>query len=249
MSGASRKDSGERLTKKQRKAEAFRRGDRKRKRPEPSALPEMDVDESETSAAPLVKKGEKVEDKTEVKPKEGKRKEKSKAQPRFIVFAGNLPFNVSKEDLQGYFASAGEVKSVRLMTDRVTGKPKGFAFVEFTTSASLGHALHLHHTQFKGRQINVELTAGGGGKSEGRKTKLREKNEKLDLERQKHAERKEQEEGTKHASTEQNGAKKAARTSRGKKDTPSYASSYTPTGANAEQAGYGLKRKFTHDNE
>lgn len=90
MSGASRKDSGERLTKKQRKAEAFRRGDRKRKRPEPSALPEMDVDESETSAAPLVKKGEKVEDKTEVKPKEGKRKEKSKAQPRFIVFAGKL---------------------------------------------------------------------------------------------------------------------------------------------------------------
>lgn len=41
------------------------------------------------------------------------------------------------------FFILGEVKSVRLMTDRVTGKPKGFAFVEFTTSASLGVSYEL----------------------------------------------------------------------------------------------------------
>jgi len=39
--------------------------------------------------------------------------------------------------------------------------------------------LKLHHTRLKGRRINVEITCGGGGKSQGRKEKIRERNEKL----------------------------------------------------------------------
>lgn len=62
---------------------------------------------------------------------------------------------------------------------------KGCAFVEFSNAASLQKALRFHHTIFRGRQINVELTAGGGGKSERRKEKIKAKNADLDKERRK----------------------------------------------------------------
>ncbi|KAK0553521.1 hypothetical protein OC861_001165 [Tilletia horrida] len=67
------------------------------------------------------------------------------------------------------------------------GKPlsRGCAFLEFTTAAALQKALRFHHTQFGGRQINVELTAGGGGKSSGRVEKIKAKNTELETERQK----------------------------------------------------------------
>ena len=67
-----------------------------------------------------------------------------------------------------------------MLTDRVTGKPKGIAFVDFDGSVDLEGAMSLHHTNWKARRINVELTAGGGGhKSEARKGKIKAKNEKF----------------------------------------------------------------------
>ncbi|KAL9938040.1 hypothetical protein V8E36_002663 [Tilletia maclaganii] len=67
------------------------------------------------------------------------------------------------------------------------GKPlsKGCAFLEFTTVAALQKALRFHHTQLGGRQINVELTAGGGGTNTGRMEKIKAKNVALDVERAK----------------------------------------------------------------
>lgn len=56
--------------------------------------------------------------------------------------------------------------------------------MEFENSKDLNKALAFHHTFFKKRQINVELTAGGGGnKSDARKEKLKVKNERLTEER------------------------------------------------------------------
>ncbi len=65
------------------------------------------------------------------------------------------------------------------MTDKKTKKSKGFAFVEFANLKSFTKGLAFHHSIFKNRQINVEMTAGGGGKSENRMQKLKEKNTKL----------------------------------------------------------------------
>ncbi|KAE8250460.1 hypothetical protein A4X13_0g4707 [Tilletia indica] len=81
-------------------------------------------------------------------------------------------------------ASAKDADPVLMGKD---GKPlsKGCAFVEFKTSNALQKALRFHHTQFGGRQINVELTAGGGGKSSERMEKIKVKNTELDVERQK----------------------------------------------------------------
>ncbi|CAO3607539.1 unnamed protein product [Cunninghamella echinulata] len=133
----------------------------------------------------------KEEEPTKKKVRRGKGNNSNNNGARFIVFVGNLPFNATKEEIEKHFESVGGIVSVRLLTDKVTKKPKGFAFVEFETSKHLGKALGFHHTLFKKRQINVELTAGGGGKSEARNEKLKKKNERLTEERQKiHQDRK-----------------------------------------------------------
>ncbi|KAF9427966.1 hypothetical protein BGZ94_003732 [Podila epigama] len=98
---------------------------------------------------------------------------------KFIVFVGNLPFNITKEQLQKHFESCSDITSIRVQTDKVTGKGKGFAFLELGTAEAM-------QTLIKERPINVELTAGGGGnKSASRKKKIAEKNEALNEERRK----------------------------------------------------------------
>lgn len=76
--------------------------------------------------------------------------------------------------------------SVRLLTPKQdpkspkkTHKSKGCAFLEFTHRNALQQALKLHLSELDGRIINVELTAGGGGKGENRLKKLQERNRGL----------------------------------------------------------------------
>ncbi|KAF9934487.1 hypothetical protein FBU30_001981 [Linnemannia zychae] len=105
---------------------------------------------------------------------------------KFIVFVGNLPFNITKEQLEKHFESCGKISSVRVQTDKATGKGKGFAFMEFPDAEAMQKALFFNKTLIKERPINVELTAGGGGnKSAARKQKIAQKNEALNEERRK----------------------------------------------------------------
>ena len=62
-------------------------------------------------------------------------------------------------------------------------KSKGCAFLEFTHRNALQQALKLHQSTLEGRMINVELTAGGGGKSGTRLAKVRERNKALLVQR------------------------------------------------------------------
>jgi len=55
------------------------------------------------------------------------------------IYVGNLSFDVTEEELRGEFASFGEVESVAIPTDRYSGRPRGFAFVEMP-SVSEGQA-------------------------------------------------------------------------------------------------------------
>ncbi|RKP19116.1 hypothetical protein ROZALSC1DRAFT_22578 [Rozella allomycis CSF55] len=100
---------------------------------------------------------------------------------RYLAFVGNFPFSTTTKDLEVYFGEKKgcNLKQVRLMTDKETGKSKGFAFVEFKDHISMEKALACHQTPFQGRQINVEFTAGGGGNSDQRKKKIQKKNETL----------------------------------------------------------------------
>ncbi|KAI0830562.1 hypothetical protein BC628DRAFT_1354570 [Trametes gibbosa] len=115
----------------------------------------------------------------------------NKVKQRFILFVGNLKYNTTKETVEKHFSKCDPPPSVRLMTpkpsatSRPTVKSKGFAFVEFTHRNALQQGLKLHQTDIEGRKINVELTAGGGGKSETRLEKVKKRNRELHEQRQK----------------------------------------------------------------
>ena len=98
------------------------------------------------------------------------------------LFVGNLSYQTGETDLQDYFAQAGSVLSVNLMLDKMTGKSRGFAFVEFATPEEAQKAIdQLHDQDFQGRKITVNVArpreeraprerfgGGGGGGGERR---------------------------------------------------------------------------------
>ena len=70
------------------------------------------------------------------------------------LFVGNLSFQTGENELQDYFAQAGAVTSVNLMLDKVTGKSRGFAFVEFATPEEAQKAVEqFHNKEFQGRTL------------------------------------------------------------------------------------------------
>ena len=74
------------------------------------------------------------------------------------LFVGNLSFQTGENDLQEYFAQAGAVTSVNLMLDKISGRSRGFAFVEFATPAEAQKAIEqFHNKDFQGRTITVNV--------------------------------------------------------------------------------------------
>lgn len=74
------------------------------------------------------------------------------------LFVGNLSYQTMENDLQDYFAQAGVVTSVNLMLDKVTGKSRGFAFVEFATPEEANKAVEqFHNKEFQGRALTVNV--------------------------------------------------------------------------------------------
>jgi len=84
------------------------------------------------------------------------------------LFVGNLNFKTTSEDLKELFGSAGTCEWATVMSDRLTGKSRGFGFVEMGTDEEAQKAVQqLNGHDFQGRNLNVnearERTAGGGG--------------------------------------------------------------------------------------
>ena len=74
------------------------------------------------------------------------------------LFVGNLSYQTSENDLQEYFSQAGVVTSVNLMLDRVTGKSRGFAFIELATPEEAAKAVEQFHTkEFQGRTLTINV--------------------------------------------------------------------------------------------
>ncbi|CAI6094105.1 unnamed protein product [Clonostachys chloroleuca] len=119
----------------------------------------------------------------------------NKKADRHIVFVGNLPFSATVATITAHFASLSPI-SVRCLKNKGDDKPcRGIAFVEFGKVWHMRTCLDkFHHSMFEdgvspARRINVELTAGGGGKNKNRHDKIREKNLKLDENRSKRIEK------------------------------------------------------------
>jgi RNA recognition motif-containing protein len=84
------------------------------------------------------------------------------------IFVGNLSYQTTQEELQAAFAQYGAVERVNIVTDRDTGQPRGFAFVEMTEKRDATTAIsQLNGAELHGRAMNVNEArpkpAGGSG--------------------------------------------------------------------------------------
>jgi RNA recognition motif-containing protein len=84
------------------------------------------------------------------------------------IYVGNLPFSTTEADLESMFAQHGAVASVRVITDRETGRSRGFAFVEMGDPNAADEAIRaLNGRDMGGRPLRVnearEREGGGGG--------------------------------------------------------------------------------------
>ncbi len=97
------------------------------------------------------------------------------------LYVGNLPFTTADEDLQQLFAQHGTLASAKVMTDRETGRSRGFGFVEFENDDEAKAAIEaLNNSDFEGRTLVVnearprgerttrrEFSNSGGGNGSG----------------------------------------------------------------------------------
>lgn len=85
------------------------------------------------------------------------------------LYVGNLNYEVTEDDLRDLFQAHGEVEDAKIITDRDTGRPRGFGFVTMGSSDAASKAIDaLHGHPFKGRNLTVNLAReeqrnGGGG--------------------------------------------------------------------------------------
>jgi len=93
----------------------------------------------------------------------------------FNIYVGNLSFETSEASLQAAFEAHGEVLAAKIITDRETGRPRGFGFVEMASKEDGQKAIDaLNETELDGRTLTVnearprEPRGGGGGGGRGR---------------------------------------------------------------------------------
>ncbi len=91
------------------------------------------------------------------------------------LYVGNLPFTANEDTVRALFAEFGAVQTVSLITDRETGSPRGFGFVEMSNSDASRAMQSLNGKDFGGRPLKVNeaqdraRSGGGGGGGYGRR--------------------------------------------------------------------------------
>ena len=86
------------------------------------------------------------------------------------IFVGNLPWRTDDQELENLFSQYGEVLSAKVISDRETGRSRGFGFVEMEDDAALEAIENLNGQEMDGREIRVneandrpQRSGGGGG--------------------------------------------------------------------------------------
>jgi RNA recognition motif-containing protein len=89
------------------------------------------------------------------------------------VYVGNFPYSVDEAQLRDIFSVYGEISELALITDRETGRSKGFAFITFATQQAAEKSLEQDGKEVAGRKLRVNMaqerdSKGGGGGGRGR---------------------------------------------------------------------------------
>ena len=83
------------------------------------------------------------------------------------IYVGNLPFSATEDEIRDLFAAHGDVKEVRMISDRDTGRPRGFGFVRMEPAEADAAIEALNGTDMGGRSLRIneaqERKPGGGG--------------------------------------------------------------------------------------
>lgn len=80
----------------------------------------------------------------------------SRKERNMNIYVGNLAYDITEDELRGVFADHGEVSSVNIISDKYSGRPKGFAFVEMPKQAEAEDAIKsLNEKEIKGRNVKV----------------------------------------------------------------------------------------------
>jgi RNA recognition motif-containing protein len=90
------------------------------------------------------------------------------------LYVGNLPFTATDESVRALFSPHGVVEKVSLITDRETGRPRGFGFVEMSNANASRAMQALNGTDFEGRPLKVNEAqdrerSGGGNRGASRR--------------------------------------------------------------------------------
>jgi RNA recognition motif-containing protein len=84
------------------------------------------------------------------------------------MYVGNLPFDATEDAVRALFAAHGTVEKLSLITDRDTGRPRGFGFVEMSNADATRAMQALNGKDFSGRALKVneaqDRNGGGGGR-------------------------------------------------------------------------------------
>lgn len=84
------------------------------------------------------------------------------------LFVSNFPFTTTEDDLRTTFEAFSPVGNVRIITDRQTGRSRGYAFVELENPPALGRAIEaLNETSYRGRRLVVNEAKGRPGGAQG----------------------------------------------------------------------------------
>lgn len=87
------------------------------------------------------------------------------------LFVGNLPFKISTSELQGMFETYGEIEDIVIITDRESGRSKGFGFITFANQKDAEKALAMDGKEVQGRPVRVNIAkekekeSGRGGRT------------------------------------------------------------------------------------
>lgn len=85
------------------------------------------------------------------------------------IYIGDLSLNTTEDTLKSLFAEFGKVESVKVIKDRFTGKPKGFAFVEMPSNSEADQAIKaLNGNRVDGNNIKIKHADSGGKKKKKR---------------------------------------------------------------------------------
>lgn len=83
------------------------------------------------------------------------------------LYVGNFPYSVDESQIRDLFSEYGEISELALISDRNTGRPKGFGFITFASQAAAEKALELNGRDLGGRPLKVNIATekprGNGG--------------------------------------------------------------------------------------